>query len=43
MWIFAGAGSFRLAIMLALVLSDYMTRRWRCAMSRSAALPGDGR
>ena len=29
LWIFAGAGFFWLGIMLALALSDYMTRGWR--------------
>jgi cytochrome c oxidase subunit IV len=29
MWIFAGAGVFWLGIMLALALSDYLTRGWR--------------
>lgn len=27
-WIFAGAGFFWLAIMLAMALSDYLTRGW---------------
>ena len=27
-WVFAGAGFFWLAIMVALMLSDYMTRGW---------------
>lgn len=27
-WVFAGAGFFWLAIMVALTLSDYMTRSW---------------